>query len=216
MAAAAPGSTRPARTLPTTSRASPSSSRAERRPATTAMKASMAASAAGSAHAGSAFGIAGIEQAGRPLPGRHLRQVAVDLLGDERHQRVQQRHHRARAARAGCRSPGGARPRRRCRGGSWPPPGTSRTARSRRSGRAPGPRRRTRSSRRGGRPPRLTAARRLKIQRSAGVASSHARRQPAGWAPCSTKREAFQILFAKFRPISMRSALKRTSCTELM
>ena len=30
------------------------------------------------------------------------------------------------------------------------------------------------------------------------------------------RREAFQILLAKLRPISMRSELKRTSCTELM
>ena len=59
--------TRPGCTLPTTSRASPSSSRAERSPATTAMKASMAASAAGSAHSGRRFGIAGVEQAGRTL-----------------------------------------------------------------------------------------------------------------------------------------------------
>ena len=52
-------------TLPTTSRARPSSSRAERRPATTAMKASMAVSAAGSAHSAVGLRVGRVEDAGR-------------------------------------------------------------------------------------------------------------------------------------------------------
>src|SRR5665811_2610271 len=60
-----------------------------------------------------------------------------------------------------------------------------------------------------------TVSRRLNIQRSAGV-DNETRATAVSGAPCKAKREAFQILLAKFLPISIRSELKRTSCTCLL
>ncbi len=97
-ASAAAGSAATKRTCPTASRGTSSSSRAERRPATMATTFSMARSAAGSSQSGLRVGEAPVEEARRPFAAQHLRQVLVDLLGDEGHDRMEQGHHRSSRA----------------------------------------------------------------------------------------------------------------------
>jgi len=49
--------------------------------------------------------ITGVQQGSGELPTLDLRQVAVDLLAQERHQRVKHRHHVFQQHQQGCRSP---------------------------------------------------------------------------------------------------------------
>ena len=89
------------------------------------------------------------------------------ILGDERHERVEQPQqpveHVAEHARVAF-----ARPRRRQRAASWPARRTSRRTRPRRSGRAPRPPWRTRSPRSSASTSATTACSRDRIQRSGG------------------------------------------------